>query len=318
MNTFCTIITADYYPKALALFKSIRQFNPSMGLQVLITDNKPIAENFSVPPGIKIIPVSQLSGYSLVNDLYKKYGHIEMNFFRWSMKPVFITWLLENGFDKVLYIDCDMFFFNDYDFLFSELDTSSVLLTPHWENSDPLVDKDSFFTLFTNGFFPAGFIGVNKKGIPAMQWWANACHFMMGSHVKYGIHDDQRYLDIFPVKFETTMIIRHRGCNVGAWNYEECKREAVNGTVLINGQFPVIFIHFDGMMIQGILRGHDELLAPHLRLYTKTFEEQGVKLPDFIKEMDAHINAGLILRGKWKLKLRTRLKKFLYKLAEKL
>ncbi len=85
-----------------------------------------------------------------------------------------------------------------------------------------------------------------------MRWWANACHFMMGSHVNYGIHDDQKYLDVFPILFETTKIIRHRGCNIGAWNIEESKREIVNGTVLINREFPVIFIHFDGMMIQSI------------------------------------------------------------------
>jgi hypothetical protein len=317
-NTFCTIITADYYPKALTLYKSIKTYNPDIELQVLVADDKPVSKAFSVPAGITIIPVNRLSGYSLVNSLYKKYAHIEMDFFRWSLKPVFISYLLENGFEKVMYIDCDMFFFNDYNFLFSELDNSSVLLTPHWENSEPLVNKDSFFTLFTNGFFPAGFIGVNKKGIAAMRWWANACHFMMGSHVNYGIHDDQKYLDIFPVKFEGTKIIRHRGCNVGAWNYEECKRESVNGEVLINGRFPVIFIHFDGMMIRGIMRGHDNLLSPHFALYKKNFEESGVKLSDFINEIDTHANAGLLVRGKWRLKLRTRLKKFFYKLAEKL
>jgi hypothetical protein len=317
-NTFCTIITANYFPKALALFKSIAQFDPGMQLQVLVADNEPVAGNFAVPGGIRIIPVKNLAGYGLVNDLYRKYAHIEMDFFRWSMKPVFITWLLENGFDKVLYMDCDMFFFNDYKFLFDELDNSSVLLTPHWENSNPLVDKDSFFTLFTNGFFPAGFIGVNKAGLPAMKWWANACHFMMGSHINYGIHDDQKYLDIFPVKFEHTKIIRHRGCNVGAWNYEECRRVNVNGEVMINGQFPVIFIHFDGMMIKGIMRGHDNLLAPHLERYKKVFGESGAKLPDFIEEINTHINPGLLVRGKWRLKLRTRFKKFLYKLAEKI
>src|SRR6185503_8578755 len=138
MNTFCTIITANYFPKALALFSSIRQFDADMVLQVLITDNEQIEERFPVPPGIRMVRVTELSDYSLVDALYKKYAHIEMDFFRWSMKPLFISYLLENGFDKILYIDCDMFFFNDYRFLFSELDHSSILLTPHWKNSDPL------------------------------------------------------------------------------------------------------------------------------------------------------------------------------------
>jgi hypothetical protein len=317
-NTFSTIITADYYPKALALYKSLKQFNRSVQLQVLVTDNKSVSQTNPLPEGIILVPVSNLAGYSLTNDLYKKYAHNDIDFFRWSLKPVFISYLLEQGFEKVLYTDCDMFFFNDYDFLFSDLDESSVLLTPNWINSDPLIDKDSFFSLFTSGFFSAGFIGANKNGLPALKWWAGACHFMMGEHIQHGIRDDQKYLDLFPLKFETTKVIRHRGCNIGAWNYDECKRETVNGTVLINGKFPVIFIHFDDMMIKGILRGYDKLLLPHLEQYQKVFEESGSQLSDFIKTMDQHIDAGMIPRLKWKIKLRTRLKKILYKLSQKL
>lgn len=317
-DTFSTIITANYFPKALTLFSSIRQFDTDIELQVLITDDEPIDEKFPVPPGIKLIHVTALRGYSLVDDLYKKYAHIEMDFFRWSMKPLFISYLLEKGFDKILYIDCDMFFFNDYHFLFSELDHSSVLLTPHWKNSDPLRDKDSFFEFFTEGFFSAGFVGANKNGLPALHWWANACHFMMGSHVNYGIHDDQKYLDVFPILFETTHIIRHRGCNIGAWNIEESERKWVNGTVLINGEFPIIFVHFDGMMIQTILRGHDQLLRPYLDQYQAAFAQTGANLADFLKEVNLHIRAGLLKRSKWRLSIRTRIKKILYSLAKKL
>src|SRR5262245_4946108 len=109
MNTFCTIITADYYPKAFALYKSLVQFDTSVQMQVLIADNKTVTV-LTVAPGIKLITANELSGYSLVNDLYKKYGHSDMDAFRWSLKPVFISYLLENGFEKVLYSDCDMFF----------------------------------------------------------------------------------------------------------------------------------------------------------------------------------------------------------------
>ena len=259
-KTFSTIITADYYPKAFALYTSLKKFDPFAKLQVLVSDNK--AVTMALPPaeGITIINALELAGYSLVNELGDKYAPTNPDFFRWSLKPVFISWLLENGFTKVLYADCDMFFFNDYNFLFDELDGSSVLLTPNWINSDPLVDKESFFSLFTSGLFSAGFIGANRQALPALNWWARACHFMMGEHIQHGIRDDQKYLDVFPVKFETTKIIRHRGCNIGAWNYEECKRELVGGNVMINGVYPVIFVHFDGMMVQGILRGYDKLL----------------------------------------------------------
>ncbi|MBL7743819.1 MAG: hypothetical protein JNN00_10135 [Chitinophagaceae bacterium] len=318
MNTFSTIITANYFPKALALFRSLQQFDEKVKLQVLVADNNEVSGSYTIPEAISLVLASRLSGYSLVNDLYKKYAHYDMDSFRWSLKPLFASWLLENGFEKVFYIDCDMFFVNDYRFLFTDLDHSSVLLTPNWTNSDPLKDKDSFFSLFTSGLFSAGFFGVNKKALPALHWWAQACHFMMGEHIQHGIRADQKYLDVFPVKFEDTCIIRHRGCNIGAWNIEESKRELVNGEVLINGKFPVIFIHFDDMMVKGILRGHDKLLLPYLERYQKVFEESGARLSEFIKAAGTHTDPGMIKKIKWKLKLKTRIKQFLYKLSQKI
>src|SRR5262249_10351402 len=138
-NTFCTIITADYYPYAVALYKSLKKYDPSVTLQVLVADNRPVAAKGDFP-GIGLIPVSSLEDYPLVESLYKKYAHINLDLFRWSLKPVFMSYLFGQGFDKVLFTDCDIFFFNNYDFLFEQLDRSDFLLTPHWYNSNPLTD----------------------------------------------------------------------------------------------------------------------------------------------------------------------------------
>src|ERR1700712_1683277 len=119
MQTFCTIITGDYFPKAVVLFKSIRNYNKEITLHVFISDNKPVA-NEQVIDGLKIITTEDISAYPLVNSLYKKYAHINIDNFRWSMKPVFASYLLRSGYDKIIYMDCDMFFVNDYNFLLDE------------------------------------------------------------------------------------------------------------------------------------------------------------------------------------------------------
>jgi hypothetical protein len=316
MQAFCTIITADYFPRALALYKSIAAYDEQAELHVLVADNKPVHDISKQYPFIKLIPVSSLSHYYLVDELYKKYAHINLDFFRWSLKPVFISYLLENGINKLLYLDGDMFFVNDYHFLFSDLDSASVILTPHWKTNDPLADSASFFALFRSGIFTAGFVGANQKALPAMKWWAEACHFLMGEHPALGIHDDQRYLDIFPVYFEGTKVIRHQGCTIGAWHYELCKRELVNGEVMINGKYPVIFIHFEEMLVSQILKGHDPLLLPYLNQYKKVFEENGFVLNDYIKNIDLYSSATTFHRLKWKIRLRTRMKQFFFKLAK--
>jgi hypothetical protein len=317
MKTFCTIITANYYPRALALYKSLAVYDNQVELWALIADNKPVPEISRDYPNLKLLAVSDLGHYPLVDKLYHKYAHINLDFFRWSLKPLLISYLLEEKrIDKLLYTDCDMFFVNDYTFLFDELDHSAILLTPHWKNNDPLLDSTSFYALFRSGIFTAGFVGANRQALPAMQWWAEACHFLMGEHPGLSIHDDQRYLDIFPVYFEGTKIIRHRGCTIGAWHYEQCKRVLVNGQVLINGEWPIIFIHFEEMLVSQIMKGHDPLLQPYLEQYRKIFEESGYKLAEFIKGIDTYASPGLLLRVKWSWKIRTRLKRFFYTLAK--
>jgi hypothetical protein len=141
---------------------------------------------------------------------------------------------------------------------------------------------------------------------------------MMGEHIQHGIRADQKYLDVFPVKFEGTSIIRHRGCNIGAWNIDESKRELVNGQVLINGQFPIVFVHFDDTLVQQVLRGHDKLLLPFLKEYQSEFEKTGARLSDFISTLDSHTKPGLLKKFKWRLTGRSRVKRMLYKLSQKL
>ena len=316
MNTFCTIITATYYPYAVALYKSLRNYNEQATLHVLIADNNLIGKELAFYPGIKLVTTQELSEDTAIAELYGRYAHINMDFFRWAAKPLFLLHLLKKEYDKVIFVDCDIFFFKEYEFLFAELDSQGILLTPHWRTSNPLVNEKDFISLFTYGIFNAGFIGASKKGMPALEWWAEACHFKMGELPALGIHDDQRYLDALPVLFETVKIIRHRGCNIAGWNVLECKRVPVNGTVMINGEHPIIFIHFNQLLAKEILRGHDPLLLPYLTEYKTVFEENGARLSEFMPELDSHLQAGILKKIKWKLKARVRVKRFFYKLAE--
>lgn len=316
MKSFCTIINADYAPFVVALYKSLYTYDTSVSLQVLVTDDGSALKMLAAYPGIQLHTVKALSSYGLVHALYKKYAHVEPDYFRWALKPVFMCYLLENGYDSILYTDCDLFFFNAYSFLFDELDDAGILLTPHWRNADPLTDESSFYTLFTDGFFNAGFIGSSKKGFSALEWWANACHYKMGSSIASGIHDDQRYLDVLPVHFEFVKIIRHLGCNIGGWNRLVCQRVPVENSVLINNMYPVIFIHFNAILMQEILKGYDPHLLSYFQQYKSVFEEEGVPLALFKKNLPYYLKVNALMKLKWTLKIRTGVKMLFFKIAE--
>jgi hypothetical protein len=268
--TFCTIITNDYLPYTQVLHNSITRFNHGIELNVLIVD-KYTVDDVEISKNINIygsgIVCDEGIGYRIKN----KYKNESLDKFRWTMKPIFINYLMnEHGYEKVIYIDPDVYFLSDYNFLFKELDVYSVILTPHWRNSNPYLDSGNFHTNLTDGLFNAGFIGVSKGGGDAMDWWAKVCHYACEKDIMNGLYDDQGYLNLLPIYFDNIGIIKHMGCNVANWNMLICKRESqIDGTVLINGEYPIVFVHFTSSTIRDILKGIDSHLYPYLTKYAQ-------------------------------------------------
>jgi lipopolysaccharide biosynthesis glycosyltransferase len=276
-KVFCTIITSDYLHYALSLRESLIRFNTEIKFYILVAENH---SELKIEVEKKYSDTIVLSCDNVCKDgigkkIYDKYFINHKDEFRWSMKPVLLKHLIENlNVTKVLYLDCDLFFFTSYDFLFERLNTSHVILTPHWRSSNPHMDSSNFRNLLNDGLYNAGFIGVNKVSIEIMEWWAMVCEYECTKQTDKGYFVDQAYLNIIPIKFENVEVLRHKGCNVANWNQLECKRIVKeNGRVWINGVDPIVFIHFTASTIRGIVNGTDNLLIPYLEDYSNTIKK---------------------------------------------
>ena len=278
---FCTISTADHMPYVFALYDSIKRFHADVVLNVLIADAEPDSiENQDRFPQIRLYGIDELCRLGAGKRVFEKYHAACMDKFRWSMKPVFLKYLIEHAdCEKLIYVDNDIYFFNEYAFLFDELNSSDSILTPHWRSSDPQADSMNFFTLYTSGLYNGGFVGVTKHALPALAWWASACLFVCEKNASQGQFVDQTHLNLLPIYFDNVKIIKHRGCNVANWNRVECTRVQKDDTVLINGIDSVVFIHFTNSTIKGIVKGDDALLAPFLDIYQENLKHYGVRLP---------------------------------------
>lgn len=278
---FCTIITADYLQYVYVLNESLLQFNGSIRLNVLISDTPENAfdagETFD---NIRFYFVDDICRGGIGKKIREKYQETSMDSFRWSMKPVFIRYLFnENGYEKVVYIDSDICFYNDYSFLFEELDQNNIVLTPHWCSSDPRADYINFINLYTCGLYNAGFVGFNRNARDALDWWAEACEFICVIDRTRGQYVDQAHLNLFPVYFDNVKVLKHRGCNVAGWNQVECRRvKDADNTVWINGDTPIIFIHFSPYTIQPILSGEDAALSAYLQDYYDRLRKYGAEI----------------------------------------
>lgn len=273
---FCTIVTADYFGYVLALKESLKNFRQDVKLYVLVT--KGFVE-LKTDNEITIIYPEALCSEGIGKDIFDKYYNSFMDGFRWSMKPVLLKYLLtDENHEKAVYLDCDIHFYSDYNFLIDELNTSGVLLTPHWRSHEPVLDHWNFMQLYVFGLFNGGFIGVSKRGIPAMEWWAKANYFICVVDACKGQYVDQTHLNLMPIYFEGVKSLLHKGCNIADWNMIECKRTLVNNEVLINDIFPVVFIHYSQSTLIAILTGKDPLLEGHLTTYFKRLKTYGIDL----------------------------------------
>lgn len=315
IKTFCTIINEEFIPFAISLYKSISSFDSSITLKVLLINEKATGTDIEID-GIEIIQVSSILNSDLAISIYAKYSISNFNILRWALKPVLISYLLNSGYNKVIYTDADTFYVGDYQFLFQELNINNILLTPHWRSIDPIKDEDNFCSLLKDGLFNAGFIGASVKGLNAIDWWAGVCHYRMDRKIDFGVYDDQKYLDILPVAFENIKILKHKGCNIAFWNIDTCKREIKNKLLFIEGKFEAVFIHFTPDTIKNILNGNDKLLRPILKEYESMFISQGANLYELMRVNKSLFSESLIQSVKRKLLFRTRVKKFLYRLAE--
>jgi len=261
LMNFCVIITHDYGDYADALAASLQQALGGFRLYTLVIGGPvPKFRSRNIVP-LEIEDVQ----HPTIDALKRKYLSVgRSDEFRWSMKSVFLSHLLDQGIEKVVFVDPDICFFADPAFLFDQLDRARVLLTPHWRCPNPTHDESNFRILQTDGLFNAGFVGVSQGAQAALKWWGEACLYRCDVCPSEGFFVDQAYLDMMPIYFEDVEIVRHRGCNVANWNLSENTRELIDGRVLIRGHDPVIFIHFTASTIRGILDGRDAHLRPHL------------------------------------------------------
>lgn len=314
MNTFCTIITADYIPFARVLFHSLEKQQPGCLLHIFIAGE----HSASLPENIIPVTAAEIARNPLFRSVEKKYAHTSADLFRWSMKPILIGYLLDKGYDKVIYVDPDIYFVGDFGFILELLGSHAVVLTPHWADLDITLNEDSVLSILRNGIFNAGFIGVSQKGQEHMKWWAGMCHFKMEKREDLGVYVDQRYLDLLQVQFENVHVLENQGCNLAAWNIQSCKRALKDGRLLINGKFEPVFIHFTGDTIINIVNRNDALLKDYLDEYYRLLADNGMDLLQKPETIASLKYESVHYKLRHRLKIQTRLKRFFYRLAEKL
>jgi lipopolysaccharide biosynthesis glycosyltransferase len=242
-----TICAKNYLAQTLTLKESLEKHNPSVDFYIFLADlcDDEIISKISnlIMLDKKIIPKWEEMAF--------KYTVLE---FSVSLKPFCAGYLLEK-YEKIIYLDSDIYVTSSLGIIFDWLDNKDVILTPHCNHITPeytgAVEEDilSFVGIYNAGFFA---VRNSRKGFEIITWWMNRLENKCYVDRQTAQHVDQRWLDFLPACFpDDVLITHHQGCNVAIWNLHE--RELIYQDnkyyirdKMLNNVEDLLFFHFSG------------------------------------------------------------------------
>jgi hypothetical protein len=247
MGRFCvfTICAKNYLAQALTLRESTLFYN-KIDFYIFLSDS---VDGVKVKDGIRELKDSWIPNWKM---MAFKYNVIE---FSTAIKPFCFEELFLEGYDKVMYLDPDIYVTDSLSSIFGILDYSSIILTPHYcdevEVYRGAVSENVFLQA---GIFNLGFIAVKNDltGNKMIKWWKNRLENQCYSDKSTALFVDQKWMDFIPAFFpKETVISQNMGWNVAIWNLHERAllvnenkyyiRRSSDGYI-----FPLVFFHFSG------------------------------------------------------------------------
>lgn len=241
MYNFCTYFDQNYLSRGLALYQSLRKHCPDFKLWVLCMDQAAyeILEKRDLP-GMHLFSLEEFErNDDLLLRAKQNRSRIEYYFTCTPSLPLFIL----NHYpevDLITYLDADLFFFADPAQLFAEMDGKSIGIIGHRFPARLLYEEK-------NGIYNVGWLSFRRdeNGLECLHWWRKLCLEWCYDRVEDDRFADQKYLDRFPERYGSDIILQHKGANVAPWNIENYILNANEAIVYVDNQ-PLLFFHFRG------------------------------------------------------------------------
>lgn len=294
---YYTSITSNYLPKARVLAQSVKRHDREAVFHLLLSDRPPAGWNLANEPFDTVLQLEELG---IPNVRAWAFGHALVEMCTAVKGPGALEIVRRHQPRELLYFDPDIVVFDDLGRLQAELQTNSVLLTPHLTEPETSAAGilDNEISALKHGIYNLGFIGFacNERGLRCMRWWAERLLHHCRDDIPGGLFTDQRWADHMPAMFDGVRILREPVFNVATWNLSNRKATGqAPDAIRVNGQ-PLCFYHFSGLdsgaqetMLK--LYGQDSPVLTELRRwYLQACEQQGQaelgRLPSVYAQFD--------------------------------
>lgn len=236
-----SIISPNYRQYARVLMDSVRTQHPAWDRFVLVVGGGATSGTDAEP--FTAVPLDALT---LPNrrQLCFRYTLLELNT---AVKPSMFEHVFALGYDRVVYLDPDIYLYSPLVEIESAPPETFITLTPHLTASIGGDALPSDRAMLVAGAYNLGFLAVTRH--PALdsflRWWREKLEYQCVHDTARGLFLDQKWLDLAPGMFPDVRILRHDGYNVAYWNLAQRIVAGKTPKVTVNGQ-PLRFFHFSG------------------------------------------------------------------------
>lgn len=247
MDVF-TSIPFKHLPKASVLAYTLKLLHPGWTFHLCISDHKSsgLDANFESNLFDRIIWIEEVDIENLYPWIFK-HSVAEV--------PIVIKWpialyLLENGSEKLMYLDPDIAIFHPLHDIERLLDTHTVVLTPHLLEHEYIIQTilNNEISILNRSNSNLGFFALSSKtkGKRFAKWFSQRLLEFFDANMAHSLLTDQDLSNLPSGFFPDLYILRDPGYNVASWNLSKRSLSfSRNGTILVSGS-PIKFYNFTG------------------------------------------------------------------------
>lgn len=243
-RVYCTYFDESYLSRGLALYQSLQRHAPGSRLWVLcLSEPTYLALTALNLPNIVLCRLSEFEAAD--PELAATRATRSPIEYYFTCSPALLLHVLDREGDAewVTYLDSDLYFNASPEPIYDDIRQAAVAITPHRYPA-----KIDWMRKF--GTYNVGWVSVrngNEEGRRVIEWWRAKCVEWCYDYVDGGRFADQGYLDAFPGLSSQVRVIEHPGVNLAPWNIDNCTVTAAGGRVMLNGKWPLILFHFQGL-----------------------------------------------------------------------
>lgn len=248
-NCFVSVATYGYLPKAFVMADTLAEHNPGCEIFLLVPDMSQAQIDSKKWPEVSSTRILGLDalGNPLIGTIHKYFDAFELCC---ALKSLLLQHaLFVEGYDRAVALDPDTMCYASFDEVWSMLESSDIVLTPHTNSpmpEDGEVPDDLEFV--TAGFINGGFMAARKSKNTeiCIDWMISKVSDFGFFAPQFHAYADQTWMSCLPWYFpESVSVVRHAGLNVAYWNLHERSLISKDEDYFCNDQ-RLIFFHYSG------------------------------------------------------------------------